>query len=663
MKLPILSLLLALGASLPLGAASTVPTLLSYQGNVTDTAGQPIGSTAAVNRTVLFKLYSTAAGGTPIWAESQVVTISGGAFSVLIGNGTGISELPGPSSPASPVRTVTDAINNAAAEGVYLGVSVSDGTAAAPVEISPRQRLVSAAYAARAAVAETVAPGGIVTAAIGDGQITANKISAGSIDSAKIATGAVHSAGILDGTIVAADIAAGTITADKLSGTIGLWQTDSTGLTYFGGDVKTGHGNSVLWVNGALHSSGAINSHPQGAYLEWNRQNGLGRTYLLNQRGTGSGGIVFGEADTGNGWSENIFFSADGKVGIGQTSPGFPLNFANVLGDKISLWGNSGNSYGLGIRGGQLQVHTDSVNTDITFGYGSSASDTSMTEVMRIKGNGNVGIGTNSPNERLTIANGWIRFVGGDGVNNGVVGTMAGSDEWKIYGTGSNNNGALIIQTGDDNNEPVQFYQSSHYLGGFNAAGDFELQGRKFQINSTYQGRPAYVQIYHDDSSMAFYLYNSGQYHDTWRGFSYDGDNNLDWHSDRRLKKDIVDAEPMLDRLMQVRFRRYHYLKDEPDAKMEFGVIAQELQPIFPLIVGESLDRDSGEMRLTVGLTEFATIAAKSVQELKVRHDAELDALKVRTGDLETRLAEKDAVIADLAARLAALEARLGSAH
>ena len=639
---------------------------MNYQAHLTNSGGTAIGTGTPVNRLVHFKFWKGATTVAPadlLYSESQTVTINEGDFSVLIGNGTGISGLTGPSSPASPVRNVVDAINLVANEGVYLGVSVSDGTAAAPVEISPRQRLVSAAYAARATVAETVVSGGITTAAIADGQITSQKLGSGIVDHSKIANNAVQSNSILDGTIVAADIAAGTITADKLSGSIGQWQTNSTGISYTNGNVSTGRGNSVLQVNGALHAQSVVTTHGQGAYLEWNKQSGTGRTYLLNQKGGGGGGIVFGEIDTGNGWTENVFFSADGKVGIGTTSPGFPLNFANTLGDKIALYGNTGNNYGFGIRGGQLQVHTDTVNSDITFGYGSSASDTSMTEVMRIKGNGNVGIGTNSPGDRLSIANGWLGFPAANGAENGVRGTMAADDSWAIYGAGSNDNGALVIRTYDNADEPIQFYQSSHYRGGFNSAGDFELQGHKFQINSSYQGRPAYVQIYHDNSAVSFYIYNSGHYHDQWRGFSYDGDNNLDWHSDRGLKRDIQDAEPMVDRLMQVEFRRYHYLNDAPDAKLEFGVIAQEVQPIFPLIVNEAIDRESGEMRLTVGLTEFATIAAKSVQELKIRHDAELDALKIRAGDLENRVSEKDAVIAALEARLAALEARLAPSN
>src|SRR2546423_991617 len=71
---------------------------------------------------------------------------------------------------------------------------------------------------------------------------------------------------------------------------------------------------------------------------------------------------------------------AGGNVGVGTATPGFPLTFADVLGDKISLWGQSGNSYGFGIQGALLQIHADTAGADIAFGYGSSGA---FTELMR----------------------------------------------------------------------------------------------------------------------------------------------------------------------------------------------------------------------------------------------------------------------------------------
>ncbi len=90
------------------------------------------------------------------------------------------------------------------------------------------------------------------------------------------------------------------------------------------------------------------------------------------------------------------------RVGINNSSPIAPLSFASTLGNKISLWWGSNASahYGFGIQANLLQIYTDSNSSDIAFGYGSSAS---FTERVRIKGNGNVGIGTSNPQNLLTV--------------------------------------------------------------------------------------------------------------------------------------------------------------------------------------------------------------------------------------------------------------------
>jgi trimeric autotransporter adhesin len=58
--------------------------------------------------------------------------------------------------------------------------------------------------------------------------------------------------------------------------------------------------SAKLDVNGALLVESAQSTHAQGVWLEWNKDGGSGKSYLLNQKGLGSGGFVFGEVDNAN---------------------------------------------------------------------------------------------------------------------------------------------------------------------------------------------------------------------------------------------------------------------------------------------------------------------------------------------------------------------------
>lgn len=319
--------LLALGAALSLTAVATaqtsaVPSGLSYQGKVSNANGTLVGAGTPVNRLVIFRVWSHATNSTLtdlVFSEQQTVTISEGEFSVILGQGVAVSGTPlgySESAKGTPTVLISSPTTFGGATR-YLGVTVDDGSTAADPEASPRQQLVTSAYAFRAKYAETVGANG------------ANSLTA--LDNGNVGIG-------------------NTTPSEKLHVT----------------------GNAL--VSGTGSFTGALST---------------GSNLSVTGTAAVTGTSTFTGASTFNG---SVRIASSGTT---------PMSFGSWLGTKISLWDNLGSSiYGFGIQASLLQVFTPGAGDDIAFGYGPSAT---MTETMRVKGNGNVGIGNSSPAQKLSV--------------------------------------------------------------------------------------------------------------------------------------------------------------------------------------------------------------------------------------------------------------------
>jgi len=85
--------------------------------------------------------------------------------------------------------------------------------------------------------------------------------------------------------------------------------------------------------------------------------------------------------------------------------------------------------------------------------------------------------------------------------------------------------------------------------------------------------------------------------------------------SDVNLKENIADASAKLDDLSQVRVVNFNYIGDD---QKQLGVIAQELEEIFPGMVYESGEEQTKAVKYSV----FVPMLIKAVQELKARVEA-----------------------------------------
>jgi hypothetical protein len=360
-----------------------------------------------------------------------------------------------------------------------------------------------------------------------------------------------------------------------------------------------------------------------------------------------------------------------GNVGIGTLTPAYKLHVNGGI-NSGSMRIENATYPGLVLSSGSSDIQFTVATTAGGMSTSAAAGDMVLRSLtnklhfqsgqggaaLTIDTSNNVGIGTANPAYKLDV-NGTVHLTSHLFMDEGRVisGTnSAGGNEYAFWPRASNGtylnygtNGLYIRNNGSA--------QEMYFNGGRLAVGTLDTSQGAITTTTTgftslgtaNNGNTSYVKMSYraDRGGIAFDVYNSGQYPNAWRGFSYDGDSNIDWYSDRNMKKDIVDAEPMLDRLMQLPFRRFHW-KDVSDsaAKAEFGVIAQEVEPLFPDIVATGSDGMK-----TVGYTTFATIACKALQEYKTRTDADL-------GKLNEQIHERDTKIEALEAKLAEQEKR-----
>jgi len=402
---------------LPAPSYAVVPQMAPYQGQLTNAAGVPVNG--AVN--IIFRLYTLASGGAPIWTEAQAgVNVNKGLFTVNLGSVTPF-----------PVGVFSTP--------VYLGVSVG-----ADPEMTPRTALTSAPFALHADDSDTV--GGFTSAqlqgatgptgpqgptgltgpagATGPQGPTGLTGPAGSPDTAAQVkaklitvdgTGSGVDADLLDGLHGSAfapaahnHAAAGTantkIGAFALSAnTTGSWNTANgeAALEFnTAGNWNTANGVSALWSNttggsntAAGTSAGILNKTGSGnVFLGFEagyNELGSNKLYIANNR---TSPLIFGD------------FVA-GRVGIGTVAPTARLHLAggnwNVgAGSGDFEIGNASGAMRVGVAtagGGAGDVRIFAVGGTNRVVLGSGAAD-----VMAIQ-NGKVGIGTLAPTATLSV--------------------------------------------------------------------------------------------------------------------------------------------------------------------------------------------------------------------------------------------------------------------
>jgi len=484
-------------------------------------------------------------------------------------------------------------------------------------------------------------------------------------------------------------------------GSVGIGHTDpSYAKLHIRNDVSGGSDNFLLMLQNAT----TVADSRSGIMFSTNSGQGAGRDGAAIQASNngidGKAHITFGNV-INNTYEEKVRFTTDGKVGIGTTSPNRELEIKNDAptgNTGIKIHNNSAsNAAILELEAGRTsdgidvsQILTANLGNNITnirtqrrgadggeiaFWTSAAGSGDVVTQRMVIDENGNVGIGTSNPGEKLHVE-GSIRASGNIGV------TQTDGDYLaKLYQSSAD--GFLELFTGEatpvSRTKLSSFGDSYINPNGGNIGIGTTSPGRKLDINgpdivsvrirsgnqSAYAGmeftdeissfsQVGYIRHTHSDTNTAAHTGQSGNAaflvgtteNDTVIGFNSNmssssaGTNRgsikftssgttYNTTSDLRLKENIKPISDGKEKLLAMKPKTFNFIEDENKVKMH-GFIAQEMKDIIPEAVSNTKDL---ELMMSMDYGRITPVIVAALQDaLK-----EIEQLKTRINELEDK--------------------------
>jgi hypothetical protein len=136
-------------------------------------------------------------------------------------------------------------------------------------------------------------------------------------------------------------------------------------------------------------------------------------------------------------------------------------------------------------------------------------------------------------------------------------------------------------------------------------------------------------------------------------GYIERGSGNYFSLSDARLKRDIVPLNGVLDRVLQLRPVSYRFQNQSEDSSRTYGLIAQEVEPLFPEVVGEHVGSKA------LAYSEFVPITIGAIQELNRKMESENTILRDEIKRRDAENAELKQTVSELKELVQAMNQKL----
>lgn len=264
----------------------------------------------------------------------------------------------------------------------------------------------------------------------------------------------------------------------------------------------------------------------------------------------------------------------------------------------------------------------------------------------------NVGIGTTAPAVKLHVKGGSNEIVRVEGTNpmiglsngpgapdaylqHGATGVILGANDGSNITLRSSGSAGIVMDGMEGNVGIAGFPSATSRLTIYHEKGGLTLQNAGTGSNWT-------MGVSEFDGSLE--LYNSFSGSNPVGSFAING---VYTASDRRLKRDVLGLDKVLDRMMLLQPVSYHYNFENPDANRSIGFLAQDVQGLFPELVGHTNSLD-GQQYLALNYAGFSVLTVKAIQEQQTQIETlqnENAALRQRTDELEARLSKLEQLL------------------
>jgi len=327
--------------------------------------------------------------------------------------------------------------------------------------------------------------------------------------------------------------------------------------------------------------------------------------------------IRFAAADTvtiETAGSERVRVDSNGQLGIGVTSVDTALHVKSAN-DTVAIIESSDATSKLQIKdsdstnGASLAVTNETFNIQVNGGTRATINSSGNVQIgstnSGVAGTLDVSVGSTSSSGGITL------FSPTNGTHSlGFADGTSGTDRYRGYLEYQHASDAMTF--GVQASEAMRIDSSPQVLMGKTVA-NLTTAGSLQAANATSDGSPAYFYMIKTFSGTrnAWLNYHSGTY---VGGINMTNTStSFPTSSDERLKKNIVDAPSAGDKIDAMQVRSFNWKAD--DSFQEYGLIAQELEPVYDLPVEQHDTEDT----YTVDYSKLVPILLKEIQDLRKR--------------------------------------------